>query len=346
MKGKSGSQVRSLDVARLAGVSRSAVSRAYTPGAYISDETRARVLHAAETLGYSPNAMARSLITRRTGIVGVVSTDLDNPFYAALLQKLGTALQKAGLAPLVLFGDENSTDHHITQMMSYRVDALVMTNATLSSRMAVRFAAQDKPIIAINRLMAQDEITSITCDNRSGMQSVVDHLADLGCRRIAFVAGHPDSSSSRDREDGFLRQMAARGLSPAGIVTGHYTHDGGAAAARQILGGDTLPDAIACANDMMAFAVMDVARKEFGLRIPRQVKVTGFDNSGLADWSSHALTSVDQNVDEMIALAVEHIGAAVRLEPRAPHHIEVPARLVIRASSVDQAQGGEGDVPC
>ncbi|TYB90148.1 LacI family DNA-binding transcriptional regulator [Oceaniovalibus sp. ACAM 378] len=328
-------QIRSLDVARLAGVSRSAVSRTYTTGAYVSEETRQKVLSAAEMLGYAPNALARSLITKRTGIVGIVSTDLDNPFYAALLQQLGTALQDAGLAPLLLFGDENSTDQQITQMMSYRVDALAMTNATLSSRMAARFAASDKPIVAINRYLAQEEITSITCDNADGAAKVVDHLVEIGCRKIAFVAGHPDASSSRDRESGFLRQMAQHGLSPTLIAVGDYTHYGGAEAARRILGAGKTPDAIACANDLMAFGVMDVARNTFGINIPGQLKVTGFDNSSLADWPSHALTSVDQNVAKMVQLAVALILAGITGTPQAtPSHLQISSRLVLRASTI------------
>ncbi|MEZ5834856.1 MAG: LacI family DNA-binding transcriptional regulator [Geminicoccaceae bacterium] len=200
--------MRSIDVARLAGVSRSAVSRSYTPGAYVSDETRRKVLEAAEALGYHPNALARSLITRRTGIIGIVSTDLDNPFYAALLQALSMRFQAEGLAPLLLFGDETSTDRQITQLLSYQVDALVMTNATLSSAMAARFARIDKPVVAINRYMAQEEITSITSDNHEAAGQVADHFVSLGCRRIAFLAGKPDASSSRDREAGFMRRLA------------------------------------------------------------------------------------------------------------------------------------------
>lgn len=334
MSEKTKAPVRSLDVARLAGVSRSAVSRTYTPGAYVSEQTRNKVLTAAEVLGYAPNVLARSLITKRTGIVGIVSTDLDNPFYAALLQRLGTALQSVGLAPLLLFGDETSTDPQITQMMSYRVDGLVMTNATLSSRMAARFARNDRPIIAVNRYMAQQEITSITCDNVAGMGLVVDHLVGLGCRRIAFVAGNPDASSSRDREAGFLRRMAFHGLSPTEIVIGHYTHEGGALAARRILAAQTPPDAIACANDLMAFSVMDVARNAFGISIPEQLRVTGFDNSGLADWSSHALTSVDQNIAAMVELAVDCVVSGLARKPTPPRHIAVPGRLVVRASTV------------
>ena len=242
------------------------MSRTFTPGAYVSPETRRKVLRAAEALGYQPNALARGLIKRRTGIVGIVSTDLDNPFYATLLQSLGERLQAEGLAPLLLFGDEHSTDPQIAQLLSYQVDALVMTNATVSSKMAARCAQSERPVIAINRYLPHEDITSITCDNRGSAAAVADHLIGLGCRRIAFVAGIPDASSSRDRETGFLRRLGQAGSAAVAHEIGHYTHDGGVEAARRLLALPAPPDGIFCANDLMAFGVMDAARDAFGLR--------------------------------------------------------------------------------
>lgn len=330
-------RVRSLDVARLAGVSRSAVSRTFTPGAYVSPETRAKVLAAAEALGYQPNALARSLITRRTGIIGIVSTDLDNPFYAELLQALSQRLQDENLASLLLFGDETSTDRQITQLLSYQVDALVMTNATLSSVMAARCAQIDKPVVAINRYIAQQEITSITCDNVGSAATVADHLVAMGCTRIAFVAGKPDASSSRDREAGFLRRLAQLGRSVVAHETGGYTHTGGVDAARRLLSRPDRPDGVFCANDMMAFGVMDAARDEFGLRIPEDLKVCGFDNSSLASWSSYNLTSVDQDIAAMVETSVMHIVASLSGAAREARHLEVAGRLMVRHSSDPEA---------
>jgi DNA-binding LacI/PurR family transcriptional regulator len=326
-------RVRSIDVAQLAGVSRSAVSRTFTPGAYVSSETRSKVLRAAEALGYEPNALARGLITQRTGIVGIVSTDLDNPFYATLLQALGEGLQARGLAPLLLFGDQHSTDRQIAQLLSYQVDALVMTNATLSSKMAARCARSDRPVVAINRYLPHQDITSITCDNRGSAAAVADHLVALGCRRLAFVAGIPDASSSRDREQGFLRRLGQAARAVVAHETGHYTHDGGAEAARRMLALPEPPDGIFCANDLMAFGVMDAARDEFGLRLPHDLKICGFDNSSLASWSSYDLTSVDQDIPAMVEAAITRILAALAGEATGAPHLEVAGRLVVRSST-------------
>ncbi len=338
MAEKLGVRVRSVEVAQLAGVSRSAVSRAFTPGAYVSPETRAKVLRAAEALGYQPNALARGLITQRTGIVGIVSTDLDNPFYAAMLQTLAEALQARGIAPLLLFGDEHSTDRQIAQLLSYQVDALVMTNATMSSKMAARCAQSDRPVVAINRYLPHQDIASITCDNQGSAAAAADHLIAAGCRRIAFVAGKPDASSSRDRETGFLRRLGHTGRAVVAHETGHYTHDGGVEAARRMFAAADPPDGVFCANDLMAFGVMDAARDTFGLRIPQDLKVCGFDNSSLASWSSYDLTSVDQDIEAMVEAAIARILAALAGETPDTLHLEVRGRLVVRSSTTAPPQ--------
>ena len=332
--GRKKHRVRSIDVARLAGVSRSAVSRAYTPGAYVSPETRAKVLEASEALGYHPNVLARSLITRRSGIVGVVSTDLDNPFYAEILQEIALSLQEIGLASLLMFGDERSSDAQISQLLSYQVDAIVVTNAVRSSELSARLSRVKLPVIAVNRYLPQDWVTSITCDNKSAAKAMADHLIAQGCKKIVFVAGKQDASSSIDREAGFLRALAERGIAPIAMEFGDYTHDGGAKVARKVLSSGLRPDGVFCANDMMAFGFMDVARSQFNLRIPQDIRITGFDNSPLASWPTYELSSVDQNMDEMVRLAVEEVSNRISGKETGPHHIEVAGKLCLRGSTL------------
>lgn len=334
MGDKKENRARSVDVARLAGVSRSAVSRTFTPGAYVSDQTKTKVLHAAQALNYYPNAMARSLTTQRSGIVGVISADLQNPFYAFTLEKIGNALQEQGLAPLVLFGDETSTKAQISRILSYQIDALLVTNAVLSSALTESISRMKLPVIAINRYFPQDWITSITCDNIGAAGSVANHLLDQGCARIALVTGKADASSSRDREAGFLRALVKRGAAPIAIETGDYSHNSGVVAGRRLLERPIVPDAIFCANDLMAMGVVDVARTEFGLRIPDDLRVAGFDNSVVGSWPSYSLTTVDQNTSQMIDLAIENVLSQLRGEvERTGEHIHVQGTLIVRRST-------------
>lgn len=326
-------KVSSSDVAKLAGVSRSAVSRTFTPGAYVSADTRAAVMRAADLLGYRPNMMARSLMTNRTNLVGIITTHLGNPFYAMLLEGLVEALQGKGLAALTFIADETSNDEQISRLLSYQVDALVLTNTSLSSAMAMRCTQGATPVIAINRYIESEQITSITCNNVAAGADVADLFLDMGRTRIAFMAGEVDTSSSRDRERGFVHRLSERGASLHRRAVGNYDHDDGALAARRLLQGRSRPDAAFCANDLMAFAMLDVARKEFGLKIPDDLMVVGFDNSEVAAWPAYRLTSVDQNIAGMIEVAVGEIINAISGTAARGRHLQVAGSLVQREST-------------
>jgi DNA-binding LacI/PurR family transcriptional regulator len=329
--------IRSVDVARLAGVSRSAVSRAYTEGAYIAPETKRKVMQAAERLGYQPNAIARSLITNRTNIVGVVTAGLDNWAYAVYLESIGRHLQAQGFASLVMVAtDLGETDSVVSKLLTYQVDGLILTAAPLSSTVAAQCERAGKPVVFVNRYTDVDHFTSIVNDNVQGGREVADLLVELGYERIAFIAGLETTSDGRDRARGFRERMAELGR--AGFVTepGFYSHQGATDAARRLLGKFPRPDAIFCANDVMAAAAIDVARVECGLRVPEDVAFVGYDNSRIAEWPAYSLTSMDHDIPEMARLAVEAVinaDAAVTPDRR----IVIPSRLVIRGSTRKRA---------
>jgi DNA-binding LacI/PurR family transcriptional regulator len=326
-------KVGSADVAKLAGVSRSAVSRTFTEGAYVSDETRAKVLKAAEMLGYRPNVLARSLTTNRTHIIGIITSDLDNAFYATLLYELIERIQGRGMATFVLCADKQNNDEVVSRLLSYQVEGVIVTNTRLSSKMAFDFARGGKPIVTINRYVESDDITAVTCDNEECGAKVADLFVDIGRKRIAFIAGDPDTSSSRDRERGFGRRLSERGRLLAARAIGRYTHQGGLEAARTLFGAAERPDAVFVANDLMAFAVIDVIRREFGLRVPEDVAVVGFDNSPPAAWPTYQLTSVDQHIPRMADLAVDELIGRLSGEDRRVRHYNIVGSLVLREST-------------
>ncbi len=326
-------KVGSTDVAKLAGVSRSAVSRTFTPGAYVSQATREKVLKAAESLGYQPNILARSLTTNRSNIIGVITSNMENPFYAALLQELIDRLHSKGLAPLVLPADETDNDNTLTQLLSYQVDGIIVTNAHLASRRISGFAKANKPVIALNRYTEMEGVTAVTCDNVASSAQVADLLVNMGKKNIAFIAGLPDTSSSRDRERGFTERLVARKTPLFAKATGYYTHSGGLDAARQLFSGPLKPDAIFAANDLMAFAAIEVIEREQGLKIPHDVCVVGFDNSDPANWPSYKLTSVDQNAPRMVDVTVDEIIARLSGEKQKTRHYNVLGKIVLRNST-------------
>lgn len=322
--------VTSADVARKASVSRAAVSRAFTPGASVAPETRRRILAAAEAVGYRPNAIARSLNTRRSGIVGVVITEIANPFYARLLDALGTTLQARGMLPLVSVApDPQETDELLARLLSYQVDGVVVASAMLSSGIAARCAAAGTPLVLVDRRTGVEGAAVVGADNASGGALVADLFAAAGLRRPAFVAGIAETSTSHDREAGFVARLAAHGLALAGREAGGFTYAGGRAAAQALLSRPDRPDAIFCANDEMALGVMDAARGTFSLRVPEDVSVVGFDDTPSAALAAYGLTTVAQDVAQLAEAAIDLLQAT---EAGLPHR-RIPCRLVLRRSA-------------
>lgn len=325
---------RSIDVAKLAGVSRSAVSRAFTEGAYISPDTRAKVLEAAARLNYSPNIIARSLTKQSTNIIGVVTTDLHtNEFYAHLLQELSLRLQAAGYGTLLIVTGRADSDVGIAQLLGYQVDAVILAAVMLSSTMAARCHQWGKPVVMVDRYIESDAITSVSGDNAAGAAAIADLMIDQGRQRIAFISGYSDTSSSRDRERGFLTRLATRGRVPYAIQNGDYTSEGSTIATRQLLAMTPPPDAIFCANDLMAQSALDVARIEFGMRVPADIAIAGYNNSASSASSSYNLTTVDQNVAAMAEMAVSAALARIS-DPSLPNERQlVPTKLIERSTT-------------
>ena len=327
-------RIRSIDVARLAGVSRSAVSRTFTDGASVAADTRRRVEEAAAVLGYRPNAIARMLITRRSGLVGIVVAELDNPFYTRMLDVLSYRLQDAGLLPL-LFNcrDAHRVDDLLPRLLDCQVEGVIVTAATLSSHMARECLRSGTPVVLLNRYVHDDDASSVACANRDGGAMIADHLLGLGRTGVGFVAGIEDTSSSRDREEGFTQRLAERGARITHREVGAYSYQGGLRAARAMLARPDRPDTVFCANDVMAIAMMDVATGAFGLRVPEDLCVAGYDNIAPAVWPGYGLTSVDQNIEAMVERAVAILLARLESPGLAPERRFIVPELCVRRST-------------
>ncbi len=294
------------DVARLAGVSQSAVSRAFTEGASISAKTRQRVMVAAEQLGYRPNQLARSLLKGRSNIVGVVLGNLQNPFFAEVLDALSQSLSAAGQRLLVFTTAANAeVDAQINDLLHYRVDALILMSTTLSSSLARQCQAAGIPVIFVNRTGQVKQCWSVTGDNEGGARQIARHLIEQGYQRLAFMAGFADSSTSCERQRGFCDELARLQQPAPQLVCGEFSREGAINAARQLLQQAVPPDGIFCANDHMALATLDVARHEFGLTPGKDIGVVGFDDIQAASWPAYQLTTFTQPIGPMVKRATE-----------------------------------------
>lgn len=328
---KSGSTA--MDVARLARVSQSAVSRTFTSGASVSDATRERVISAAKTLGYRPNAMARSLITKRSRIIALVVSYLNNQFYPLVIETLSQKLQKQGYHVLMFISDDDKVDPVLDEILQYQVDGAVMASVTLSPDLARQCADIGVPVVLFNRVPEVSErqtTCSVTSDNYGGGKMAATLLLERGHTRIAFLAGLENSSTSLERERGFNEVLLKAGTSVFRRAVGHYSFEGAKQATRALFSplGDG-PDAIFVANDHMAIATMDVLRQELGLGVPDEVSVIGFDDVPQAAWGAYRLTTVVQSVEQMVDFTIELLNEQMQ-EGGQPRNVVSSCQMIER----------------
>ena len=332
---KTTEKVTSAEVARLAGVSQSAVSRVFTPGASVSAKTMEKVRAAAEELGYRPNVLARSLITGRTRIIGLVVAYLENQFYPMALELLSRALQARGYHILV-FMAENSTER-VAQVMSelldYQVDGIITASVAMSNDLTTRCDGAGIPVVMFNRGQDDARLSEVTSDNVNGARRAAEFLINGGHKRIAHVMGWQGSSTGRDRAEGFKQAMQAAGLQPFAMVDGTYSREKAAAVTRELCQGPERPDAIFVGNDHMAFAVMDTLRHELGLRVPQDVSVVGYDDVPMAAWPAYGLTTLRQPVNRMVEATVAALLNQIEGGSSAPTKVKINGPLMVRTSA-------------
>ncbi len=328
-------KITSLDVARRAGVSQSAVSRVFTPGASASKATIAKVRRAAEELGYRPNPLARAMITGKSRIIGLVVSYLDNQFYPIALERLSNVLQARGYHILIFMvpQDMENIGQVVQEMLDYRVDGIITASVAMSSDLTARCEAEGIPIVMFNRRQDGLNQSSVTSANVEGGRRVAEFLLAGGHRNIATIAGWEGSSTGRDRLRGFSEGLAAAGAAPLAVIDGKYDRDEAAGATRALMARDDPPDAIFVGNDHMAFSVLDTLRHELGLRVPEDVSVVGYDDVPLAAWAAYDLTTVRQPVNRMIEATVETILAQIDDPARPPQKIEIDGPLILRGSA-------------
>ncbi len=329
------SKVTSLEVAEKAGVSRSAVSRVFTPGASVSKTTADKVRVAARELGYRPNVLARSLITGRSRIIGLVVAYLQNQFYPEAVERLSHALQAKGYHVLVFMAgnDEATTRKVIGELLDYQVDGIIAASVGLSNDLTRRCEDAGIPIVLFNRDQFDERLSSVTSDNMAGGRKLADFLVGGGHSRIGHIAGWEGASTQIDREAGFKAGLMEAGVKLVAREVGNFDFEQSKHAARAMFDRDAPPEAVFVANDHMAFAVMDVLRFELGITVPDEVSVVGYDDVPLAAWPSYDLTTVRQRANVMVAQTVEMLMSRLD-DPETPaRRITIDGPLIIRGSA-------------
>jgi DNA-binding LacI/PurR family transcriptional regulator len=328
-------KVTSHQVAQRAGVSQSAVSRVFTPGASASAKTIEKVKRAAAELGYRPNMMARAMITGKSRIIGLIVAYLDNQFYPLALERLSNALQAKGYHILVFTASNDAS--HVAQimddLMDYQVDGIITASVGITSDLTKRCEDAGIPVVMFNRGQEGAAISAVTSANVAGGRKVAQAFVRAGHTRIAHISGWLGSSTGRDRQTGFVAGLAEAGLTATALIDGMFDRDVAANAARELMARPDAPDAIFVGNDHMAFAVMDELRGRMGLSVPDDVAIIGYDDVPLAAWAAYDLTTVRQPVNQMVAATVDQILLQIDNPDTAARRIEIDGPLMVRGTT-------------
>ncbi|WP_323008799.1 LacI family DNA-binding transcriptional regulator [Paracoccus sp. (in: a-proteobacteria)] len=299
--------VSAKDVADLAGVSRAAVSRCFTPGASVSPDTRLRILKAADQLGYQVNRLASGLIRNETGLVALIASEIATPYRSHLLSALTEALQQAGKVALVINTDRSdaSVERAMRQAISYRTDAAIILSGMPDQSLAETCLRNGMRLVLINRDEEREGALRVRVDDAEAGRRAVAILFAAGCRRIALASSAADTPSLRGREHGFREAATRSGIDWIEERRGMTSYETGRTLGMALLARPDRPDGIFCTTDLMACGIMDVARWRLGIRIPEQLSLIGFDDIAQAGWEGYNLTTFRQPVDEIARRSID-----------------------------------------
>lgn len=326
------------EIAQLAGVSQTTASRVLNGRGEVSPQVRARVEKVIADTGYTPLAAARSLVSQRSGLVGFVmpihtGALAQDPYFVALLQGLNRASARLGLAVGVfLFDDETDKEGLLERVVGPgRIDGMIMSAYHTREFLIDRLADFSVPVVTMGPNRWPQRFGSVTIDNLEGGRLAGQHLAEIGCRRVALIGGPPDTVSGAERTQGFLQAIEAAGLeiSESRIRHGDYTQDSGEAMAAELAAEDF--DGIFVANDTMAVGAMRQLQSR-GLRIPHDVAMVGFDDLPLAATTDPPLTSISQPIEGIAEAALTMLTDQIS-DPNDVRSSLLPVHLVRRAST-------------
>lgn len=311
-RGTGKSFVSAEDVARKAGVSRSAVSRTFTRGASVSPATREKVLAAAEALGYHVNLLARGLMQDKSNIVSLIVTDVATPHQSKMLEALTRKLQMSDKVAMVIntAGAHDGVEAALKQTLHYRADATVVLSGQPPASLIAKCLDSGQQVILLNRHYDQPGPQSVFVTNQQAAAEAFSMLSKAGCQRLIIVGSGVGTASVMSREEAFLAAARDAGMAVEVVHATLSNYPSGAEIARQVLARGDRPDGVFCVTDLIACGFMDVARHEFGIAIPDEMSVVGFDDIEQAGWESYRLTTFRQPIETIAAHVVAEIDRA------------------------------------
>ncbi|HTA02755.1 MAG TPA: LacI family DNA-binding transcriptional regulator [Streptosporangiaceae bacterium] len=325
----------SRDIAREADVSQSTVSRVLNNSPRISKATTMRVRSAAERLAYSPNAAARTLITGRSNLIGLVVSNITNPFYPEVIEAVASTAAKEHYNVVLCNTQEDRELHasYLELLIQHQVDGAILTSSLIDSQQLLDKVRIDRiPLVLLNRTVPNLAADAVHLDNERAGRLVAEHFVALGHQSVAFVGGLATTSTNAERLKGFRSGLADLGITPSPdcFTHGQFTRESGYALAQQLIAKSPRPTAFFCADDQIAFGAMD-AILSAGLRIPEDIAVVGVDDVPTASLRQISLTTVRQPAAEMGRRAVKLLLERIRNGPGEEHiEIVIQPRLLVR----------------
>ncbi len=331
------------DIAKIAGVSHTTVSRALHDSPVIAPNTINRIKKIANEQGYLPSAVARGLKTRQSRALGVIVSSIADPFWGEVLQGIDDTLHSAGYSLIVAASrrDKQREKEIVRAMGERRVDGVILCSPPFSAEHGRSLQEYGLPIVVVNNQSAEDFHYSIYNDNEYGLRQIVRHLVDLGHRRIAYLGNCQGGRTTMERETGFRAEMHAAGLSVQNAYIGmgpDSTPEGGFIGAQKLIALPERPTSIICYNDHMAIGVYS-ALYHAGLRVPQDISVVGFDNIFISAYLAPPLTTFRQPMYHLGTEAVKLL--LIMLEkhdkdrpPPVPQSIRLRGELLVRASTM------------
>lgn len=328
-----GRRVTARQVANRAGVSISAVSRAFTPGASVSPDMRRIVMEAAEALGYQPNLMARSLMTGRTDLIGLVSNNFDNPAFMEIFDLFTRRLQDHGLKPLLVnLSGRSDPEQAVAMLQQYNVDGVIVASSTVSPAFIEGCVAAGIPVVhAFGKPAVDTPVQIVAADNVQGGRLAARTLLDHGYRKVAFLGGPRSATSTIDRLHGFREGLGAAHTTPVSeVFADSYAHDEGRRLMRGLLAGGGI-DAVFCGDDILAIGAMDACR-EAGRPVPDAMGVLGFNDIAMASWAAYDLSTIRQPIAAIIVAAVEQAITRAAEPDTRPETKNFPCEIILRGT--------------
>ena len=333
--------VTSHDVARLAGVSQTTVSRVLNGSEKVRGGTRERVLAAAEQLNYVPSAAAQSMRTRKTGAIGVIASDITNPFFPTLLDALSRQTHRHGFEMILWNHDDDGAAESVIESVSRGlVDGVCVASAAAGTTDVEMLRRIRVPLVFANRRIEGIAVDCVTSDNAGAARQAASYLAGAGRRNIAAIFGPRNISTGPERESAFVERLAAEGIS----IPEHWKRRGsssfetGYAAIQEILGSGDMPDTIYCNSDLIAFGAINAMHKR-GVRVPEDVWIMGVDGLPMSGWEVFDLTTVGQPIEEMAERSVELLVDRINGADADPVSISLPTQLIVRGSTAHHPLG-------